>query len=175
MTWATYRDPKPFSPAEYYHRHKHRAAVSIDVFRSRIRHEWEPEVALTTPQIKQWGQNKALVLSLITKQPGICRSDLKAHCASDAGMAAALEALHRDGLIRTELREVVRSRGRRNIRVYFPTPQSTKVMAETPIDREALALLDRAWAPKPFVHPIRARLLGLPVAETERTREVWAT
>jgi hypothetical protein len=173
MSWNTYRDERPERTralSAYYTAHKEMAAVPFDAFRARVKRGMAMDEALTTPKLKEWGGTKAVVLAAIIATPGVSRRELSRHVGKGGSLTTALDRLLAAGVIREDREEYVDPwRYTRTRRRYYHVAKPLAPVAS--VDEAAVAL-ERTWKPQPYVNPIRARALGLPVAETERTREV---
>jgi hypothetical protein len=173
MTWATYRDRPEGSQgcASYYSQHVDDAAVTFDVFRSRVKRGMPMHEALTTPKTKEWNGIQSAVLAAIAAHPGILRRELGAMFGRSGGVSTAVDRLIVAGVIRAVEETQVNAWYKRiTVRRFYPVeaPQPLRVDKISAIELAQ----ERTWTPPPYVNPIRARALGLPVAETERTREV---
>jgi hypothetical protein len=160
--YVTYRDlrPAPYpNTAVQWNAVKDRAVVPRDIVRDRMRHGWALEPALTTP--KEFKRPVAVRIRELAQQcPGITGDALR-RALPDVGKTVVANAVRRDvaaGRIRTVKVPNPNANGWRMVFGYV-------LVAETAITkRTGRPLRDEEWTPGRWVHPIRARMLGLPVA-----------
>ena len=108
------------------------------------------------------------VLALIAQYGPLTVSEMLTHveCSRDA-LYRRMPGLVRRGLITSQ----------ETVERTDATSQKRRVVRYAVTGEEWTERTDTMWEPwtqRPYVNPIRARLLGLPVAETERTRQVRA-
>jgi hypothetical protein len=162
--YVTYRDTKaaPYrDTAEQWDAVKDRAVVPREIVRNRMRHGWALEPALTTP--KEWKQPVAArIREAVKRSPGITAE----------GLRKALPDVNKSIIYRTVGRDVDAGRIR-TIKAPGQNPDGWRhvigyVLVDAPPTRTGRPHRDEEWTPGQWVHPIRARLLGLPVAEGRR-------
>jgi hypothetical protein len=160
--YVTYRDPRPApypNTAAQWNAVKDRAVVPRDIVRDRMRHGWALEPALTTPKESKRPVG-VRIRELAQRCPGITGDALR-RALPDVGRTVVANAVRRDvaaGRIRT-------------VKVPNPNPHGWRMVlgyvlvAETAQPpRTGRSHSDDTWTPGAWVHPIRARMLGLPVA-----------
>lgn len=162
--YVTFRDKPAYrDTAEQWAALAPRAAVDRETFRNRMRHGWALEPALTTP--KAWRRSVAKrIRELVQHRPGITADALR----------KAMPDVQKSIIYRTVGRDVDAGRIR-TVKVDGHNPDGwSKVLgyvmvaeAQRPV-RTGRPHRDEEWTPAVWVHPIRARALGLPVAQAPR-------
>jgi hypothetical protein len=163
--YVTFRDARPApyrDTAEQWDAVKDRAVVPREIVRNRMRHGWALEPALTTP--KEWKRPVAArIREAVKRSPGITAEGLRA-ALPDVPKAIIYKTVGRDvdaGRIRTVKVDGHNPDGWGKVLGYVMVAET-----EQPKGR-GRPQLDDAWTPGAWVHPIRARLLGLPVAQRQ--------
>ena len=162
--YVTFRDKPAYrDTAEQWAALAPRAAVDRETFRNRMRHGWALEPALTTP--KEWRRPVAKrIRDLVQRTPGITAEALRA-ALPDVPKAIIYKTVGRDvdaGRVRTVKVDGHNPDGWGKVLGYVMVAE-----AERPKGR-GRPHLDDAWTPAAWVHPIRRRALGLPVAQAPR-------
>ena len=154
--YVTYRDTK-----EQWATIKDRAIVSRSLVRYRMRHGWTLERALTTPKLVS-RDCSADLYALIVATPGITIDAIRAALPdlSRQMVQRGMRAIIATGAV-TRARVIAASgMGPRRLYGHFASPALAQAVRET----AAVDVADEQWTPRPYVNPIRARALGLPVA-----------
>ena len=164
--YVTFRDSRPApyrDTAAQWEAVKDRAVVPREVVRNRMRHGWALEPALTTPK----GSRRPVVArirDLVQRTPGITADAI--HMAlPDVSKAVVYKSVGRDvdaGRIRTIKAPGQNPDGWRSVIGYVLVPESAISK------RTGRPHRDEEWTPGAWIHPIRRRLLGLPVAQAPR-------
>jgi hypothetical protein len=124
-----------------------RARVPRETARERIRNGWTPEPAFTTPLRGDTLEPLPKILAHI-KQNGpktVGEIVVAVECGSRSFIGRTLRAAIRKGVLHTQTKRV--GNGSRKLYVLGPAPR-----------------LEIESGGVPWIHPIRARALGLPVA-----------
>jgi len=164
--YVTFRDTKaaPYrDTADQWDAVKDRAVVDRETVRNRMRHGWALEPALTT--LKEWKRPVAKrIREAVKRSPGITAE----------GLRTALPDVNKSVIYRTVGRDVDAGRIR-TVSVPGHNPQGwgkalgyvMVAEAERPKGR-GRPHKEEAWTPVPWIHPIRRKLLGLPMAQAPR-------
>ena len=163
--YVTFRDARPApyrDTAEQWDAVKDRAVVPREIVRNRMRHGWALEPALTTP--KEWKRPVAArIREAVKRSPGITAEGLRT-ALPDVNKSIIYRTVGRDvdaGRIRTVKAPGHNPDGWRLVIGYVLVPESAISK------RTGRPHRDEEWTPGAWVHPIRARLLGLPVAQRQ--------
>ena len=164
--YLTYRDPKvaPYrDTAEQWDAIKDRAVVDRETVRDRMRRGWALEPAIATPK----GERRRVaprIRALVKATPGITAEGLR-KAMPDVAKGIIYKHLGRDvdaGRLRTM-----------KVPGHNPSGWGQVLGYELVASKRAgRPPLEEVWVPTPWVHPIRARALGLPVAQRQEVPEM---
>ena len=144
--------PATSSIAGLWHEWKDRAVVSRECARERLRKGWTAEAAFMTPRTTSAADPTPFILAYVQRHGPACVSTIAA--ALDRGTANYLGPALRDAVRRRKL-HVTKAGG--NVKLYHFGPAPRLWGDAEPVEE----------SPK-WIHPIRRRLLGLPVAQAPR-------
>lgn len=162
--YVTRRDPARYrDTAEQWAAVQDRCVVDRETLRNRMRHGWALDPALTTPKDYRRPVAKR-IRDLVQRTPGITADALRL-AMPDVAKSIIYRTVGRDvdaGRIAT-----VRAPGHNPDGWRYVIGYVMVAPAERPT-LKGRPHRDEEWTPTPWIHPIRRRLLGLPVAQAPR-------